>query len=201
MASTCDAPMSAFDVGATKIVRELGRVSPSYEITLIPFAAARLRVGATAAGSGVEITIALKCCWIAVLMNGTCAAPDTVVGPLYVTESPNALAASLAPIPFCVNTGIVVVLGRKKILYPACFFAVPAPAESVTASATRTVSPAMMPTMPSLLLCIPLPFLSCSGFQSLGHARVDLVVSDHLLPPTVEPPCQGPVGLSGTNEV
>ena len=47
-----------------------------------PFAAARLSAGATAFASGVEMTMALYPCRTALLMNGTCAEPLTVVGPL-----------------------------------------------------------------------------------------------------------------------
>src|SRR5581483_5356822 len=54
---TSSAPISLFEEGATKIVRESGATSPSYETTLTPFARARLSAGATAFGSEVEITI------------------------------------------------------------------------------------------------------------------------------------------------
>ncbi len=64
------------------MVRALGAVSESYEITFTPFACARLSAGATAFGSSAEMMMALKPWRTAVSMKGTCFEPTASVGPL-----------------------------------------------------------------------------------------------------------------------
>src|SRR5712691_7252226 len=74
------------------------------------------RDGATALGSSPEMTMAPTCCWVRLVMNGTCAAALAEDGPTCLNGPLRSLAASCPPDAAVSKYGLLICLGKNTML-------------------------------------------------------------------------------------
>src|SRR5947209_19439182 len=72
--------------------------------------------GATALGSSPDITMAPTCCWVRLVMNGTCAAALAEDGPTCLNCPLRSLAACCPPEAAVSKYGLLICLGRNTTL-------------------------------------------------------------------------------------
>src|SRR5712671_2307576 len=108
------------------------------------------RDGATALGSSPEITMAPTCCWVRLVMNGTCAAALAEDGPTCLNCPLRSLAACCPPEAAVSKYGLLTCLGTntmlRLLLEPVPLVEVlPAvlvlPPQAVSISSTETIKP------------------------------------------------------------
>src|SRR5216683_7729434 len=73
------------------------------------------KAGATALGSSPEMTIALTCCSVRVVINGTWAAALALVGPTCLKLPFESLAAFCPPVAAVSKYGLLIALGKKAM--------------------------------------------------------------------------------------
>src|SRR5579885_762156 len=146
--STSLVPICVLSAWLTKTVRASGSTSESKLTTLMPWAIACLRAGATALGSSPEMTMALTCCSVSVVIKGICAAALALDGPTCWNFPFRSFAASWPPEAAVVKYGLLTCLGRNAILSEAELApgvppppVLPPPPQAVSASRASTMRP------------------------------------------------------------
>src|SRR5437868_10478927 len=106
------------------------------------------RDGATALGSSPDITMAPTCCWVRLVMNGTCAAALAEDGPTCLNCPFRSLAACCPPVAAVSKYGLLTCLGTNTMLrlLPVPLVGVPPPVlvvppQAASSSSTITRKP------------------------------------------------------------
>src|SRR5438874_9992874 len=105
------------------------------------------RDGATALGSSPEMTMAPTCCWVRLVMKGTCAAALAEDGPTCLNCPLRDVAASLPPEAAVSKYGLLICLGTNTMLrllpvplggVPPPVLVVLPPPQAASSSSTKT---------------------------------------------------------------